>query len=45
MPASITREKAEGIVSLIYKGSVIGMRLSPYVAFCCFLMGVVVIIW
>ena len=32
------REKRSGLMGLIYKGSVIGTRLSPYVALGCFMM-------
>ena len=35
---SMFREKRSGLMGLIYKGSVIGTRLSPYVSLGCFLM-------
>ena len=35
---SMFREKKPGLLGLVYKGSVIGTRLSPYVALSCFLM-------
>ena len=35
---SMFREKKPGLLGLVYKGSVIGTRLSPYVSLCCFIM-------
>ena len=35
---SMFREKKPGLLGLLYKGSVIGTRLSPYVCVSCFLM-------
>ena len=35
---SMFREKKQGMLGLVYKGSVIGTRLSPYVSLCCFIM-------
>ena len=41
---SMFREKKNGLMhKMVYKGSVIGTRLSPYVALSCFLMAVVVL--
>ena len=38
---SMFREKKPGLLGLIYKGSVIGTRLSPYVCLSCFIMAAV----
>lgn len=35
---SMFREKKPGLLGLVYKASVIGTRLSPYVSLCCFIM-------
>ena len=35
---SMFREKKPGLLGLLYKGSVIGTRLSPYVSLSCFIM-------
>ena len=35
---SMFREKKQGLLGLVYKGSVIGTRLSPYVCLCCIIM-------
>ena len=37
---SLFREKKSGIMGLIYKGSVIGTRLSPWVSIGCIAMAV-----
>lgn len=43
LPSMIRREK-EGMTALIYKASVIGTRLSPYVSISCLAMGVFVLL-
>jgi hypothetical protein len=44
LPSYIKREK-EGLLALIYKGSVIGTRLSPYVSISCLAMGITVLLF
>ena len=40
---SMFAEKKPGLMGLLYKGSVIGTRLSPYVAMSCFVMAFAVL--
>lgn len=40
---SMFREKKAGLLGMVYKGSVIGTRLSPYVSLACFAMAVAVL--
>ena len=40
---SMFKEKRPGLFSLVYKASVIGTRLSPYVALSCWLMAAAII--
>jgi hypothetical protein len=44
LPSYIRRDK-DGFAALIYKGSVIGNRLSPYVSMSCLAMGVTVLLF
>ena len=43
-PQMVTRDPSNGLFKkMLYKGSVIGTRLSPYVSISCFLMAVAVL--
>lgn len=44
LPSMIRREK-DGMAALVYKASVIGTRLSPYVSISCLSMGACVLLF